>query len=81
MIGSQMTEVLRYGHHWMPSTVVVTFNQALNLGTAQDAQNYIIKSTTTQGVKVMSTPAAHSVSHKVAPFARRRRFDGRIGSG
>ena len=76
-----MTEVLRYGHHWMPSTVVVKFNQALNLGTAQDAQNYTIKSTTTQGVKVMSTSAAHPVSHKVAPFARRRRFDGRIGSG
>jgi hypothetical protein len=76
-----MTEVLRYGHHWMPSTVVVTFNQALNPGTAQDAQNYTIKSNTTQGVKVMSTPFAHSVSHKVAPFARRRRFDGRIGSG
>ena len=46
-----MTEVLRYGHHWMPSTVVVTFNQALDLGTAQDAQNYTIKSITTHGVK------------------------------
>jgi hypothetical protein len=76
-----MTEVLRYGHHWMPMTVVVMFNQALDLGTAQDAQNYTIKFTTTRSVKVQSTPAAHSVSHKVAPFARRRRFDGRIGSG
>jgi hypothetical protein len=76
-----MTEVLRYGHHWMPTTVVVMFNQALDLGTAQDAQNYTIKFTTTRSVKVQSTPAAHSVSHKVAPFARRRRFDGRIGSG
>jgi hypothetical protein len=76
-----MTEVLRYGHHWMPMTVVVMFNQALDLGTAQDAQNYTIKFTTTRSVKVQSTPAAHSVSHKVAPFARWRRFDGRIGSG
>ena len=37
-----MTQVLRYGYHWMPTTVVVTFNQALNPATAQDAHDYTI---------------------------------------
>ena len=40
--GPQVTQVLRYGYHWMPTTVVVTFNQALDPATAQDAHDYTI---------------------------------------
>jgi len=40
--GPKVVSVLRYGYHMMPTTVVLTFDQALNAITAQDDQNYRI---------------------------------------
>ena len=40
--GPQITAVLRYGIHWMPTTLVLTFNQPLDPIRAQDVNNYII---------------------------------------
>jgi len=36
------TGVNRYGYHWMPTTLALTFNQALDPATAQDAKDYRI---------------------------------------
>ncbi len=40
--GPQITPLLRYGYHWMPTSLVLTFNQALDPATAQDAKDYRI---------------------------------------
>ncbi|MFI5454980.1 MAG: beta strand repeat-containing protein [Isosphaerales bacterium] len=40
--GPKVVSVLRYGYHMMPTTVVLTFDQALNAITAQDDENYRI---------------------------------------
>jgi hypothetical protein len=40
--GPQITKVLRYGYHWMPTTLVLYFDQALDPATAQDANDYRI---------------------------------------
>jgi hypothetical protein len=37
--GLEVTHVLRYGYHWMPTTIVVTFNQALDPASAEDARD------------------------------------------
>ena len=41
-VGPEVTEVQRYGYHMMPTTLVLTFDQALDAATAQDAHNYRI---------------------------------------
>ena len=40
--GPQVTDVLRYGYHDMPTTIVLTVDQALNSVTADDPKNYRI---------------------------------------
>jgi hypothetical protein len=35
-----VTSVLRYGYHWMPTTLVLGFSQPLDAASAQDAANY-----------------------------------------
>jgi len=40
--GPTVVSVLRYGYHMMPTTVVLTFDQALDAITAQDNENYRI---------------------------------------
>lgn len=40
--GPEVTQVLRYGYHWMPTIVVVSFNQALDPAAAADAKDYRI---------------------------------------
>jgi len=40
--GPEVTEVQRFGYHMMPTTLVLTFDQALDPATAQDAHNYRI---------------------------------------
>ena len=40
--GPTVVSVLRYGYHMMPTTVVLTFDQALDATTAQDGHNYRI---------------------------------------
>jgi hypothetical protein len=40
--GPRITKVLRYGYHWMPTTLVLYFNQALDPATAQDGRDYRI---------------------------------------
>ncbi len=40
--GPQVTEVQRFGYHMMPTTLVLTFDQALDPVTAQDPRNYRI---------------------------------------
>jgi len=40
--GPQITSVKRYGIHWMPTALVLTFNQPLDPATAQDVNNYVI---------------------------------------
>ena len=49
-----MTQVLRYGYHWMPTTVVVSFNQALDPATAQDAKDYTIIGPAGRRIRVKS---------------------------
>jgi hypothetical protein len=38
--GPTIVSVLRYGYHMMPTSLVLTFDQALDSTTAQDAKNY-----------------------------------------
>ena len=40
--GPQVVSVDRYGYHEMPTTLVLTFDQALDAVTADDAKNYVI---------------------------------------
>ena len=40
--GPEVIKVLRYGYHWMPTTLVLTFNQALDPSTADDSNDYRI---------------------------------------
>jgi hypothetical protein len=40
--GPRITKVLRYGYHWMPTTLVLHFNQPLDPAAAQDANDYRI---------------------------------------
>jgi uncharacterized membrane protein len=40
--GPQVKELLRYGYHMRPTTLVLTFDQALDPTTAQDAKDYRI---------------------------------------
>ena len=40
--GPRLTGVKRYGFHAMPTTVVLTFDQPLDPGSAEDVRNYVI---------------------------------------
>ncbi len=40
--GPKVVSVLRYGYHMMPTSLVMTFDQALDATTAQDDENYRI---------------------------------------
>jgi hypothetical protein len=40
--GPEVMKVKRYGYHWMPTTIVVTFNEALNPAAAVDRKDYRI---------------------------------------
>jgi hypothetical protein len=40
--GPRLTGVKRYGYHAMPTTVVLTFDQPLDPGSAEDVRNYVI---------------------------------------
>ncbi len=40
--GPRLTGVQRYGYHAMPTTVVLTFDQPLDPGSAEDVRNYVI---------------------------------------
>jgi Big-like domain-containing protein len=40
--GPRLTGVQRFGFHAMPTTVVLTFDQPLDLGSAEDVRNYVI---------------------------------------
>ena len=41
-IGPRLTGVQRFGFHAMPTTVVLTFDQPLDPGSAEDVRNYVI---------------------------------------
>ena len=40
--GPRVVSLLRYGYHMMPTTIVLTFDQALDAVTAEDSQDYRI---------------------------------------
>ena len=40
--GPRLTGVQRFGYHAMPTTVVLTFDQPLDPGSAEDVRNYVI---------------------------------------
>ncbi len=40
--GPQVTQVLRFGIHWEPTTLVLDFDQALDPTAAQNVNNYVI---------------------------------------
>ncbi len=40
--GPRLTRVQRFGFHTMPTTVVLTFDQPLDPGSAEDVRNYVI---------------------------------------
>lgn len=50
--GPHVKKVQRYGYHMMPTTVVLTFNQALDPSTAEDVHNYRIVGRDGHRVKV-----------------------------
>jgi hypothetical protein len=50
--GPEITEVKRYGYHLMPTTIVLTFDQALDPAAAQDVHNYRIVSEQGHHIKV-----------------------------
>ena len=52
--GPQITDVLRYGYHEMPTTIVLAFNQALDPATADKATNYRIIGPKGRDIRVKS---------------------------
>jgi type VI secretion system secreted protein VgrG len=40
--GPKITKVVRYGYYWMPTTLVLSFDQSLDPATAEDANDYRI---------------------------------------
>jgi uncharacterized membrane protein/transglutaminase-like putative cysteine protease len=63
--GPEVARVLRYGYHWMQTTIVVTFNQALDPARAEDAHNYRIIGPGGRIIRVRSAvfdQATHSVT-------------------
>ncbi len=51
--GPQVKEVQRFGFHLMPTTLVVTFSEALDSTTAQDVHNYRIVTPDGHRIKVL----------------------------
>ena len=60
--GPQITSVLRYGYHMRPTTVLLTFDQALEATTAEDVDDYSIIG-----------PGGHVIPIKKPRFTTRRR--------
>jgi len=63
--GPQVTEFLRDGYHMMPTTLVLTFDQALDPTTAQDAKDYRIIGPKGRVIRIKSAvydPATLSVT-------------------
>ena len=63
--GPEVTQVLRYGYHWMPTTLAVIFNQALDPATAEDAKDYRIIGPAGRTIRVVSAvydPATFTVT-------------------
>ena len=63
--GPLVFSLQRYGYHWMPTTVVLTFNQALDATTAQDPQDYRIIGPAGRTIRVKEAvydPAANTVT-------------------
>ena len=52
--GPQVTQVQRFGVHMMPTSLVVTFDQALDPATAQDARDYRIIGPAGRTIRVKS---------------------------
>jgi hypothetical protein len=63
--GPEVVSVLRYGYHEMPTSLVISFNEALDAATAQNAKNYRIVSPDGGIIRVRSAvynAAAHTVT-------------------
>ncbi len=63
--GPLVFSLQRYGYHWMPTTVALTFNQALDATTAQDPQDYRIIGPAGRTIRVKEAvydPAANTVT-------------------
>ena len=63
--GPRVTSVLRYGIHMMPTTLVLSFDQALDPTRAQDVRNYTIIDPHGHRVAIRSAvydPATHTVT-------------------
>jgi hypothetical protein len=52
--GPRITRLQRYGYHWMRTSIVLTFDQALDPATAQDPGNYWIKGAGGRVIRVKS---------------------------
>jgi uncharacterized repeat protein (TIGR01451 family) len=55
--GPRLILVQRYGYHWMPTRLVLTFDRALDPTTAQNLSNYQI--TTTKGARIKLKSAVY----------------------
>ncbi len=67
--GPELTKVQRFGYHQMPTTVVLTFSQALDPSVAEDVRDYRIVSPAGHHVKVRRAvydAADHSVTLHLA---------------
>jgi uncharacterized repeat protein (TIGR01451 family) len=63
--GPRVTGVERFGYHMMPTTLLVTFDQALDAATADDPKNYEIMGPAGRRIRVKSAvynPANHTVT-------------------
>jgi len=63
--GPQVTAIERYGYHMMPTTLVLTFDQALDSTTAEDTHNYQIVGPHGRTIRVKSAvydPTTNSVT-------------------
>jgi len=62
--GPQVTDVQRFGYHMMPTTLLLTFDEALNATTADNPKNYQITGPSGRNIVVKSAvydPANHTV--------------------
>src|SRR5262249_28647845 len=63
--GPVVTNVQRFGFHWMPTTVVLTFNSPLNPSAAEDQSNYTILAPSGRRILIGSAtydPVGHTVA-------------------
>jgi uncharacterized membrane protein len=71
--GPRVTKLQRFGYHWMPTTIVLTFDQSLDAAQAQNVSNYIIIGPSGRRIAVAS--ATYDAATQTVTLATHRRLN------